>query len=250
MQIDGAIILITGASGGIGKAAAELLAGRGASVALAARSHDKLGAISAVLPGSFAVKTDMCEPESACAMIAATFEHYGRIDVLVNNAGRGMRCPIETMRYEDLDEIMKLNVFGPLVAMQQVIPIMRVQGSGAIVNISSGLSKMAMPNVGGYAASKYALNALSLTAMNELAKDGITVTALYPNMTATDFASNSIAEEGLSWSGHAANAPALDTAEMVAERIAEAIENGPAEEFMSADQEARFDALRERHWVL
>lgn len=243
MEIKNKVILITGASSGIGKATAELLASEGAKVALAARSEDKLKEIAKNMDDSYVVKVDMTKPESIMKMIDDTFDHYDRIDVLVNNAGQGMLGSVEKVRPEDYRAIVDLNIIGPLVAMQEVIPIMKEQGEGAIINISSALSKMAIPNLGAYASTKYALNALSYTARAELLTDGIKVTALYPGLTETNFGKNSIKNTDEMWQQRG-EAPKADSAEMVAEKIREAIITGPAEQFMSEEQEKYINSLK------
>jgi short-subunit dehydrogenase len=242
MDVNGKVVLVTGASEGIGAATARLLTARGAKVALAARSIDKLNELAGELDESFAVAVDMTQPESITAMVDATVEHYGRIDVLVNNAGRALRAPASDIKIADFQSIIELNVYGPLLAMQAVIPHMRQQGGGSIVNISSNVSKMAIPTIGAYAATKYALNGLTLTARNELAGDGIIVTVMHPGLTATNFGKNAMVDEGMASapppSGSSNSAP--DMAEDVAERILEAITNGPAEQYMSPEMEQQF----------
>jgi short-subunit dehydrogenase len=242
MDITGKVVLVTGASEGIGAATAEVLAARNAKVALAARSIDKLNELTGRLDDSFAVQADMTKPDSITAMVEAVVEHYGRIDVLVNNAGRALRAPVSDVKVNDFQDIIDLNVYGPLLAMQAVIPHMRKQGGGSIVNVSSNVSKMAIPTIGAYAATKYALNGLTLTARGELAGDGITVSVMYPGQTATSFGKNATVDQSMASapppSGGSNVTP--DTAHDVAERILEAILNGPAEQYMSPEMEARF----------
>jgi len=226
------IIIVTGASAGIGLATAKLLAKEGAKVILAARSEETLKKLEKDLPGSFAIPTDMSKEESIKAMIRQIKEQFGRIDALVNNAGQGLYGAIEHVSIEDYRKIYELNVVGPLIAMQQVIPIMREQGSGHILNISSLVSKNYFPMLGAYASTKYALNCLTLTARAELEKDKIIVNLMHPGMTATEFGKNSLK------SGEAAkqmesrfrdNMPTPDSAEYIAGRILLALESGQAE---------------------
>ncbi len=242
MDVNGKVVLITGASEGIGAATARLLAARGAKVAVAARSIDKLNEIAAELGDSFAVQVDMTQPASITAMVEAVVENYGRIDVLVNNAGRALRARVADVTVADFQSIVDLNVYGPLLAMQAVIPQMRKQGGGSIVNVSSNVSKMAIPTIGAYAATKYALNGLTLTARAELAGDGIIVTVMHPGQTATNFGKNATVDAGMASAPppSGGSAPSPDTAEDVAERILEAIINGPAEQYMSPEMEQRF----------
>jgi len=228
------VIIVTGASSGIGEATARLLAGKGAKIALVARSAEKLATLAKELPGSAAFPTDMSKPAEVKKMIAAVHKKFGTIDVLLNNAGQGLYGPLEEINIDDYAAVWQLNVVGPLVAMQQVIHLMRAQKSGTIINTSSKVSKNAFPYLAGYASTKYALNALSLTARTELAKDGITIIIVLPGLTATDFGKNARRTKGMEGivSRERANLPAADSPQLVAEKIAAALEAGkesPAE---------------------
>jgi NADP-dependent 3-hydroxy acid dehydrogenase YdfG len=227
MEITDRVVLITGASGGIGLATAHLFAQNGAKLALAARSAEKLAHIASELPDAIAITTDMRDEQAIQHMIAQTQKHYGRIDVLINNAGQGMHVPIEKANLEQYRSIFELNVVSVLAAMQAVIPIMRAQGGGVIVNISSGTSKMVIPGVGPYASTKYALNSITLTARKELAADNIRVGLVHPGITATDFHTNLANGQlpgGQGSSNQAARIMQPDTAEYVATKILEAVQ--------------------------
>jgi short-subunit dehydrogenase len=227
MQIKDKIAIVTGASAGIGLALARELSKRGAKVVLSARSTEKLNQLEREILGSFAVPADMHKPDEVRSLIHRAHEKFGRIDILVNNAGQGLRAAVETINLDDYRAIMDLNVFSVLLAMQEAIPIMRKQGGGTIVNVSSMVSKNYFPTLGAYASTKYALNALSLTARQELASDKIVVSVFHPKMTATEFGQNSRGEKYVSSAGRPGMA--VDTAEQVAEKIAEQIESGAAE---------------------
>ena len=232
MNTKSKVAIVTGASAGIGLATAALLAEKGAKVALAARSRDILEKLAQGLPGSFSIPTDLRKPESVERMVEETMRHYGRIDILVNNAGQGIYGVIEKADIEGFRSVIDLNVIEPLLAMQAVIPVMRKQGGGVIVNISSMVSKAYYPYLGAYASTKYALNALSLTARTELAKDNIIVSVVYPGMTATDFGKHSIKSDEAARtmeSRHREGMPEPDSAEYIADRILLAIETGDAE---------------------
>jgi NAD(P)-dependent dehydrogenase (short-subunit alcohol dehydrogenase family) len=235
MRIKDKVVIVTGASSGIGLATARLLAGHGAKVALAARSRDKLNQLAAELPDSFAVRTDMTSEEDVRNMIQKVAEHFGRIDILINNAGRGYDAPLEQIDIDKYRQLFELDVVGPLIAMQLVIPIMRKQGGGTIVNISSGTSLMYLPNMSAYSSVKRALNSITLTAREELAKDNIVVSVVYPYMTLMDLDKNMFGAEGGDFvpsEGEAdPNLPPPDSAEYVAERILEVIETGQAEQY-------------------
>ncbi len=238
MEIAGKVVLVTGASSGIGEATARLLAERGAKVALAARSREKLDALAAELPDTFVITADMTREDEVRAMVAATHAHYGRLDVLINNAGQGYYSPVEQIDPAAYRETLELNVIGPLVAMQAAIPLMRAQGAGAIVNISSGTALGTFPGVSAYSSTKRALNGLSLTARRELENDGIIVSVMSPYRTDTEFAANVRSGEQTAQPPAAGPAPAggqapamppPDTAEYVAQKIVETIESGEAD---------------------
>jgi short-subunit dehydrogenase len=228
MDVKGKVVLITGASAGIGKAAAELFAREGARVALSARSADKLNAMAKGLEGSLAVPADMSKPDDARRMVEETFAHFGRLDVLINNAGQGYISPLETIELDKFAGLMSLNVYGPVAAMQAALPIMRKQGGGMIINVSSKVTLTHIPNLAAYAATKAALNMLTLTARKELEPEGITVCLVYPGLTATDFRKNALRAEGLPLPVPSHNMQA-DSAEKVAEKILEAVATGAAE---------------------
>ena len=178
----------------------------------------------------------MTKPEDVAALIEKTVAAHGHIDVLVNNAGQGMYTPVEKIDIDQYKKIMDLNVFAVLRAMQAAIPHMRSQGSGAILNVSSRVSQAYYPGLGAYASTKYALNAISLTARAELEKDSIVVGVFLPRMTATNFGKNS-AGAGANWTPRPRpdGAPMpIDTAEQVAEKIADQIQSGSAQEGMYA----------------
>ena len=227
MEIKNKVAIVTGASGGIGLAVAHELAKRGAKVVLAARSAEKIEKLATEIPNSLAIPADMTKPEDIHHLIEETKRVLGRVDILVNNAGQGLLAPIETVKMEEYREIMELNVFGVLQAMQDVIPLMREQKSGVIMNISSMVSRNYYPRLGAYASTKYALNALSLTARTELAGDGIVVSIFLPKMTATDFGANALGATYNSSAGRPGMS--VDTAEEVATRVVDQIESEEAE---------------------
>ncbi len=227
MKIQDKVVLITGASEGIGKALALLLATQGAKVVLAARSDDKIRALVEKIPGAIGIHADMLNDMDIDKMIETTLQKHGRIDILINNAGQGLYGTIESTKIEQYKTMMNLNVYAPLRAMQKVIPAMRKAGGGLILNISSMVSKNAYPMLGAYAYTKYALNALSFTARNELAGDKITVCVFHPKMTATKFNENAVGPRP-DFSSRPSGLQ-VDTAEQVAEKVLEQIGTEVAE---------------------
>jgi short-subunit dehydrogenase len=230
MKIKDSIIIITGASEGIGLATARLLSEQGAMVVLAARSADKLKALEQEIPNSFAVPTDMHNPKDISALVKTVKEKYGHVDILINNAGQGLRSPVETINIEEYQSIMDLNVFAVVRAMQAVIPVMRENGGGMILNISSMVSKNYFPGLAAYASTKYALNAITLTARAELEQDHVVVSAFHPKMTATKFGENSAGEKYVSSAGRPGMQ--VDTPETVAKAIVAQIQSEDAESMM------------------
>ena len=235
MVIKGSVVIVTGASSGIGLSAARHLTELGAKVALVARSQEALEEIAAELTDSFPVVADVTDWSAVKSMVEQVHLHYGRVDVLVNNAGRAYEATIEQIDPEIFEAIFKLNVLAPVVAMQAVIPIMRAQGAGTIVNINSGTAFMKVPGYSVYSSSKRALLGIGLTAREELAGDGIVVTQVYPGMTATNFGVNKVVadeEKGASGSGPVRDYTKGDSPEDVAALIAKSILEGEAEYFM------------------
>lgn len=232
MQIQDNVFIVTGASSGIGLATAKLLAERRGKVALLARSKDTLEELAAQLPGSLAVQCDMTDFDSVKSSIKLVIDHYGRVNGLINNAGRSYGANVEDVDPVAFDEIFHLNVLGPIIAMQAVIPSMRESGKGSIVNVNSGTAFMSVPAYGVYSASKRALMGFTLTARAELEKDGIVVGEVYPFITATNFGKNRMTNADAS--GPESNYASGDTPEYVAELIVKAIEEGGAQYYAEA----------------
>lgn len=233
MDIKDKVAILTGASGGIGLATAKLLSKKGAKLALAARSKDKIEKLSLELPNSIAVPADVSNIEDVKLMVEQAFGHFGRVDILLNVAGQGYDVPVERTDLKIFQHIFDLDVVGPLAAMKEVIPIMRKQGRGAIVNVSSGTALMILPDNGPYSALKKALAQISLTARMELAKDNIVVSVVYPYITLTDFEKNTIKDTSVKEQEESPAAKEVfskaDSAEYAAQKIVDAIESGGAE---------------------
>ena len=234
MELTDKVVVITGASSGIGEATARRLAGEGARLVLAARRTDRIQALAEALGDAVAVTTDMRDPEQVRDLIAAATAAYGGVDVLVNNAGQGLHVPVVDIALDDLVAVTELNFYAPLVAMQAAVPVMRERGGGSIVNVSSGTTLMApgATGTGGYASTKAALNMLSRIARAELAGEGIAVSIVYPFVTATEFHDALRAGEG------PGGRPGLEPQppELVADAIAHLIASGEEEAVLVPEQ--------------
>ena len=187
LDLTGTTVIVTGASSGIGEATARLLHAAGAHPVLAARRADRLSALSEELGGALAVPTDVTRTSDIARLVEATQERHGRIDGLVNNAGVSLHHRLDSLDLDQFSAVLALNVVSVVALTQAVLPAMRTQGSGRIVNVSSGTTRMVLPGVGAYAATKSALNMLSAVSRAELADEGIGVSLVLPSITATEF---------------------------------------------------------------
>jgi len=231
-ELEGKTAIVTGASSGIGRATAQLLAQNGARVALVSRSRQLLEVLSGTMPGSKAFPADMTSIPQIRKMVAAVAKHYGGVDILVNNAGQGYDAVLERIDIGTFRHIYDLNVIGPLVAMQQVIPIMKEQGGGSIINVSSGTALMNLPGMSPYSSSKRALGSISLAAREELHVYGIVVSIVYPYITVTSFEKNTIRAVPVPEDEMEPTGPyPPDSAEFIAEKIIGGIQSGDAEIF-------------------
>jgi NADP-dependent 3-hydroxy acid dehydrogenase YdfG len=186
-DLAGKTVIVTGASSGIGASTARLLHAAGAYPVLAARRADRLAVLSKELDGALAVPTDVTDPHQVRDLVAAVLDRHQRIDGLVNNAGASLHGPLEHVELTEFSQVLQLNVVGLLAMTQAVLPAMRQQGFGRIVNISSGTTRRVAVGLGAYASTKVAVNMLSGVLRQELADDGIAVSLLLPSITATEF---------------------------------------------------------------
>jgi NAD(P)-dependent dehydrogenase (short-subunit alcohol dehydrogenase family) len=187
------VIVITGASAGIGAALARRLAAEylGIRLVIAARNQEKLKAVETECLKAGAevlvVPTDMAQVEQVKALAREALDRFGRVDALVNNAGYGQMGPIELISPEDAQRQFAVNFQGPLVLCQALIPTMRDQGGGRIINISSLGGRLAFPAGGMYSSSKFALEALSDVMRMELGAFNIQVSVIEPGPVTTEF---------------------------------------------------------------
>jgi uncharacterized protein len=191
MNFQDRVVLITGASSGIGRRLAIDLAARGAIVVGCGRSLERLQATAAEIqrasPLSIAIQCDVAKLDQVRAMVTGVLAKFGKIDILINNAGVGMRQPFAETPIDVIEAIMRTNYFGMVYCTHEVLPSMIARGSGHIVNISSVAGKIGTLNIGGYCASKFAMNGLSESLYYELAPLGINVSVICPGPVRTDF---------------------------------------------------------------
>ncbi|QOS80938.1 SDR family oxidoreductase [Paenibacillus sp. JNUCC31] len=182
------IVFITGASSGIGALCAQLLIEEGAIPILAARSRDKLEEIGASLKGQHELLTlDVTNDEQVQAAMNAMLQKYGRIDILLNNAGYGKFATMTDMSVQEFDEMMDVNYMGVVRCTKAVLPQMLERGRGQIVNVASMAGKIGTAKSASYTATKHAVLGFSNALRQELRKTGVTVTTINPGPIDTPF---------------------------------------------------------------
>jgi NADP-dependent 3-hydroxy acid dehydrogenase YdfG len=189
--IEDKVVAITGASSGMGEATALLLAERGAKVVLGARRSDRLEALAARIAhgGGEATyaRTDVRRRDDLSALVALACERYGKLDVLVNNAGVMPISPLDDLRVEEWEEMIDINIKGVLYGIAAALPVFRTQGFGHIVNIASTAAYLVLPSMSVYAGTKVAVRVIS-EGLRQEAGDKLRVTIISPGMTRTNFA--------------------------------------------------------------
>ncbi|MBI4530468.1 MAG: SDR family oxidoreductase [Candidatus Latescibacteria bacterium] len=183
------VVIVTGASSGIGRDTAVCFAREGAQVVLAARSREGLEETANLMSGGEAliVPTDVTKRDEVDRLIGKTIGRYGRVDILVNNAGVGYFGPVATMPQCEIERVMQVNFSGLVSCTQAVLPSMIEQRQGQIINISSVVGKRAFSNIAIYSASKFAVNGFTEALRLEVARYGIDVILICPTSTNTIF---------------------------------------------------------------
>lgn len=191
------VVILTGASQGIGRATAYKFIQAGYKVALVARSTKLLTEIVNDVgeEKALAIPADISHPESASIIIEKTINHFGNLDILINNAAVGIYGPTATVSITEMQSVMNVNFFGAVQLMQACILAMKKNGGGLIINISSIIGKRATPWSGGYCASKAALERIVESMRVELAPDNIRFSTLYPGVTQTNFLDNALGSD-------------------------------------------------------
>lgn len=196
MKLENNVVVVTGASMGIGEAIAKLFLKEGARLVLCSRDLARTEAaarrIGASGEATLCVACDVSKRDQVDALMEAAIKKFGRIDILVNNAGFGLNDSVEKIRIDQLRQMFDTNFFGMIECMQAAIPIMRRQGGGDIVNISSVAGHISTPYMAGYAASKHAMQAIGMAARMELKRHNINVLTVCPGYIKTDFSKNMI----------------------------------------------------------
>ncbi len=243
--LNGSVVLITGASSGIGRAFAHAFARCGANVVLAARRADMLETVRQEIAQygveSLVVPTDVSDLRQLEALVAATLDRFGRIDVLVNNAGITASGPVHTVSIDRLRQAIDVNLAAAICLTNLVLPSMLARGAGRIVNISSGLGAVAMPFFSAYSATKHGLIAFSDALRRETEGTGVGVVSVLPTWTQSEMVPPAFAQ-ALRQMGFP-----VDTAEMVAEGAVEGLLDGKPE-FIFGGLKARLGIWLERHF--
>jgi short-subunit dehydrogenase len=195
MELNGKVVVVTGASMGIGEAIARVFAVHGASVILLSRDAGRVEAARARIgfaERTLALSCDVQNREEIDRALGLVMHHFQRVDVWVNNAGYGLMDTVAEVEMAACRDLFDTNLFGALAGMQAVIPVMRQQGGGTIINISSVAGHIPLPFHSAYSATKFALNAIGKAAGVELKRDGIHVLTVCPGYVRTDFGKNAV----------------------------------------------------------
>jgi NADP-dependent 3-hydroxy acid dehydrogenase YdfG len=191
LGIENKVVVITGASSGIGEATALLLAERGAKVVLGARGSDRLQALAARIAGADGeaayASTDVRRRDDLSNLVTLACERYGKLDVLVNNAGIMPVSPLDDLRVEDWEEMIDINIKGVMYGIAAALPVFRKQGFGHFVNTASTAGHKTVPNQSVYSGTKFAVRAIS-EGLRQEAGDKLRVTIISPGFVRTNFA--------------------------------------------------------------
>jgi short-subunit dehydrogenase len=233
VKLEQARVIVTGASQGIGRAIALEFGRRGARLALASRNRPALDELAASVKAeggsAIVIPTDMTVAGSVEQLAQDTIRQLRGIDILVNNAGIGMTALIGDASSADVDAVFALNVLAAAAAIRAVLPIMRAQHDGMIINISSIAGRIVIPRIGYYSATKFALTAIGDALRMEEGHRGIKVMNVFPGTTRSNFGDNRLGTRGPQ--AHQRYPPV--TAEKVARRIANAVERNQRSVYIS-----------------
>lgn len=229
------VVLITGGSRGLGLVLARQICARGGNVVLIARESEELARAKADLASCrgivMTVECDLLDPEQIRSAVRQIIDRFGRIDILINNAGIIEVGPLEHVTREDFDRAMRLHFWAPYELVSRIVPEMRIWGGGRIVNISSIGGKIAVPHMVSYSASKFALTGFSDAIRSELARDNIQVTTVTPGLMRTGSHVNAKFkgrhDDEFAWFAASAGAPVISmSADRAARKILGACRRG------------------------
>ena len=199
VKLDGKVAVITGASSGIGEATAEALAAEGASVVVAARREERLSDLVERINGNggkaLSVECDVTDEEQAHELIQKVKDELGQVDIIVNNAGVMQLSKIEKGLSDEWRTMFEVNVLGLLYVTDATVQVMKEQGSGHLINISSVAGRKSGPFRGAYSGTKFAVNAISEALRVELLEDNIRVTMVEPGAVETELGGHITDEE-------------------------------------------------------
>lgn len=222
MNFKDKVVVVTGASSGIGLALAQEFSALGAKVVLAARSIEKLKEVAAELPGeSLAVQCDVSKEERCRTLMELAVAKFGRIDVLINNAGLSMRALFDDVDMSVLHKLMDVNFWGTAYCTKYALPYIQ-KSQGSIIGISSVAGFHGLPGRTGYSASKYAMHGLLETIRIENLKKGVHVMIVAPGFTASNVRFSALTADGSSQGESPRDEKGMMTAQQVARRIAKA----------------------------
>jgi len=232
--VNGKVVVITGASSGIGAALAELVAGKGASVVLTARRQVELDAVAARCgTNALVVVADVTRRDEVKRVVAEAIKRFGHIDVWVNNAGRGISVMPSQLSDADIQDMMQVNVMSAFYGMQEVLPHFKERGSGHVINVSSMLGRIPFALIrSSYSAAKHFLNALTAMFRTEIqaSPPGIQISLVSPPVVATDFGN-----KALHGGPDSRTLPGAQSVEEVAAVIAGVIESRKADVYTRPD---------------
>lgn len=190
MSTHAKVVIVTGASSGIGKATALLLAEKGAKLVLGARGETKLAQLNKQINDSGGESiygiTDVSKREDVARLVQMAIEHYGQLDVLINNAGVMPISPLDALKVDDWESMIDINIKGVLYGIAEALPVFRSQASGHFINIASTAAHRVVPNQSVYAGTKFAVRAIS-EGLRQEAGNKLRVTIISPGMTRTEY---------------------------------------------------------------
>lgn len=225
--VKGKVVIITGASSGIGKALAYKFHAEGSHLVLAARSADKLASIQADLnpegqSSVHCVPTDVTSKDDCDRLVAETVRQFGKVDILINNAGISMRALVKDLDVSVIEKVMQVNFFGTVYCTKAALPEI-MKNKGAIVGVSSIAGFRGLPARSGYSSSKFAMHGFLESLRTELLEKGVHVLLACPGFTASNIRNTALTEDGSPQGKTPLSEQNLMTAEEVADHIYKAL---------------------------